>query len=91
MKKYQLTEQYEMNIIGDMSIVFSQDLTKIYQAGKIETIIISAFKAPITIQSVKERVCNIEKFNEDEFILFISNLIERNIISETKDDICVLL
>ena len=80
MKLYQISNEFEMNTIDDMSIIYSQDFSQVYQADQIETLILSEFHDPTCVEKVKEIVQKIPQYKESEFDSYIEDLISKEIL-----------
>lgn len=82
MTKYIFSDEYEMNVVGDKCIIFSQDCKRIFEANAIEKMIIDHFKTQCVVDNVEKMCSNIPGFNRDEFFCFIEELIKTGIVVE---------
>lgn len=85
MKLYQLSSKHEINILENISIIYSQDFSQMYHADTLETYIITFFNTPTSIEAVEEKISKIPNFNRNEFYEYITDLIEKQIIEECNE------
>ena len=80
MKTLKFSDGFEINMIGENSVIYSQDFSQVFHAGQIESLILREFVSPKCVSEVKAKMQSIQGFTESEFNNFVNDLINKKIL-----------